>query len=252
MWRVCRDIVACVLICVVASSCTPSTEPDSESLSIASLRGVYKGHPTELTTNKVIGGAVVSSDRHGEHHHRLVLQDPTGGIVVCINHGELHKSYSIGDSLTIRLTGLWLGSYGGELRLGGTPSEGFEVSELPWEHWQTVAHPQGVAHPASVEPKPLRIGQISPSDLSTRVIIEGVRFVEAGQTWAQEGVSQNRHLVDIDSPTDTLILRTSGHSDFWWRTIPEGEWSVEAILSIFNDHYQIVISSPDALFLPTR
>jgi hypothetical protein len=103
-----------------------------------------------------------------------------------------------------------------------------------------------------VEPKPLRIGQIRAADLSTRVVIQGARFVEAGQTWAEEGASLNRHLVDTTTPTDTLTLHTSGHTDFWWRTIPEGEWNIEGILGIFAGRYQIVIASPDALVLPTR
>lgn len=252
MRNACRHILALTLLAMVVGGCTSTPEPDVEPLSIASLRGLYKGHPTQLTTNKVMGGAVVSSDRHGEHHHRLVVQDATGGIVICIDHSELYTDYSIGDSLVVRLTGLWLGSYGGDLRLGGAPTEGYEVSELDWGHWRAICHPQGVAHPASVEPKPLRIGQIRAADLATRVVIQGARFVEVGQTWAEEGASLNRHLVDTATPTDTLTLHTSGRTDFWWRTIPEGEWNVEGILGIFAGRYQIVIASPDALVLPTR
>lgn len=216
-------------------------------MSIASLKSRCREFPTELTVNRVIGGVVASSDRHGEHYHRLVLQDHTGGIVVCIDHDSLYTHYSIGDSLVVSLVGLTLGDYGGEPMLGGEPEGERQVSDIDWGHWQAISRSAGVK-PYFV-PHHLRIADIGPKYVATRVVVQGAQFVEAGQRWADEGVAQTRHLVDADNPTDTLDVRASGRSQMWWYTIPEGVWSVEGVVGLFGGRYQLVVDSPDGPFL---
>lgn len=216
-------------------------------MSIASLKSFYRGYPVELTTNSSIGGVVVSTDRHGEHYHRLVLQDHTGGIVVCIDCDSLYTHYSVGDQLVVGLVGLTLGGYGGQPMLGGEPVGERQVSNIDWSHWQAICHSVGVV--PNFVPQHLHIADLGPRDVATRVVVQRARFVEAGQQWADEGVAQTRHLVDEDRPTDTLDVRASGRSQMWWYTIPEGVWSVEGVVGLFGGRYQLVVDSPDGAFL---
>lgn len=221
-----------------------------EKVSVATLRSLYRHYPHKLAIDAIIGAVVVSSDRQGEHYHQLVLQDPTGGIVVSIDCDELFQHYAIGDSLVVRLFGLTLGGYGGEPRLGDEPSGGNEVSPIEWNKWQAIA--TKVAKGVELNPPRVRIADIGPEYVSRLVVVEGVRFVEAGQCWAEEGVPTSRHLVDVEVPTDTLTVRASGRSDFWWHRLPQGELSSSGIVGYFGGEYQFVIGSPESLNLSTE
>ena len=216
-----------------------------EATSISYLRGLYRGYPTLLHEECYIEGEVISSDRSEEFHHRIVVQDATGGIAFAVDYDALHTLLSVGDRVRVRCGGLTLGSYSHSLRLGRESAEGIEVSDMSLAEWKERFEIVGVSerlHTTHIE-----IGSLSAPNLSTWVRIEGVRVVEAGEMWADEGVSLTRHLVDIDTPSDTLRVRLSGYSDFWDQKIPLGECQVEGVLDYFSDDYQLVINSPDGV-----
>lgn len=222
-------------------------DASERTISIRQLKALYKGYPLRIDEQVAVGGVVVGTDRYGELHNQLVVQDHTGGVVFSIDNSRLYETYSVGDSLHINCCGLTLGAYGHSVRVGDAPQgDGYQTSPIDWTLWQDIATHCGCGR----EPKSLRlaaIGELAPHHISTLVRLDRVRFVEAGEPLAVKGESQNRHLVSAESPnpTDTLEVRASGYSDFYDLVLPAGSCSVVGIAGYFHNGYQLVITSPD-------
>lgn len=233
------------LLLLLPLACCQHHADRPEPVSIAYLRSLYGGHPRTLTEPICIEGCVVSTDRHGEFYHRMVIQDATAGIEIAIDQADLHLYYAVGDSLRVECCGLTIGGYGGAARLGGAPAGGYEVSDLAWDEWLLASHHLGSCHqPPKADT--VDIQEIGPQHIATLVGLVGTRFVEAGESWAEaEGVATTRHLVDVATGRDTLAVRTSGYTDFHHLPLPEGPLTVRGIVGYFGGSYQLTIASPD-------
>ena len=234
-------------LAMVMCGCSSGDKYAAErTLSIKALKSLYRGFPVRITEQVVVKGVVVGTDHYGELYHQLVLQDHTGGVVFSIDNSRLYETYSIGDSLRVNCSGLTLGGYGHSVRVGDAPQgDGYQTSPIDWTLWNSLVEHCGVGR----EPKAERvtIEAIGPEHISTRVRLDGVRFVEAGESLADKGTSVSRHLVSAteETPTDTLAVRASGRSDFYDTLLPAGSCSVVGIMGYFHDDYQLVITSPD-------
>lgn len=222
--------------------CEASVEQQGGNISINQLRALYDGYPRLLTQDYTIEGVVISNDRHGEFRHKVVIEDSSGGIIVEVASDQLYTLHRVGDRLRVECGGLTLGGYGGSLRLGaeGTTREVEPLSVARWK--------EQYSHIGIVDEIPCRcvtIGELSAQMLSTRLLLESVRFVEAGEEWAPMQRDTTRHLVDCATSRDTLAVRLSGLSRFANLAIPEGECTLFGVLDYFNDGYQLQIASPD-------
>lgn len=235
--RVLRFVAAAFALLAVGCGVVESGE--SETISIRTLRALYRGAPVAITQNLAIEGVVVSSDRDGEFYHKVVVEDSSGGIIILVDSDALYRLHRVGDRLHIECRGVTLGDFAGSLRLGAE-GERYEVEPLSVARWREIYQTTGVA-----EQDPRRestIGSISATDLSTRLVFSPVRFVEEGEQWAPNGRDTTRHIVDCLSPTDTLLLRLSGRSAFAKEVIPSGECSVVGVLDYRYDHYELLMA----------
>lgn len=231
-----------ILLCVALLGGCDSAPQPPERLSVRQLANLYNDYPIEITQRVYIEGVVVSSDRYGEFRNRVFIEDSTGGIAVLVDSDHLHEEHRMGERLRVEVLGLTLGGYAGSLRLG-TQGVHYEVEPLSMARWREIYRLVGVA-----EQLPLtrvRVGELSALNLSTRLLLESVRFVEEGEPWAPRGENTSRHLVDHNQPSDTLIVRMAGNSDFADSTIPSGECSVVGVLDYFYDSYQLLLFSPE-------
>lgn len=229
-------------LCLLLVGCNGAVVPSDGVISISQLRTLYDGYPRKVTQTLAVEGVVISSDRHGEFRHRVVIEDSSGGVVFMVGSESLYALHNIGDRLRVECGGLTIGSYGGSLRLGaeGITHEVEPLSPARWkEHYRTV----GVAE--SLPQHSLSLGELAPRYLSTRLLLGSVRFVEAGEEWAPMRRDTTRHLVDFATGGDTLAVRLSGSSLFADMTIPEGECTLFGVLDCFNDSYQLLLASPD-------
>ena len=239
--------LALVALAVVACGCSAGESGEEvQRLTIRALKSLYQGYPVRITEQVAVEGVVVGTDRYDELYHQLILQDHTGGVVFSIDNASLYETYSVGDSLRVGCCGLTLGGYGHSVRVGDAPQgDGYQTSPIDWTLWCSLVEHCGVGR----EPKPERveIGAIGPQHISTLVRLDGVRFVEAGESLADKGVAVSRHLVSATQtePTDTLVVRASGRSDFYDMLLPVGPCSVVGIAGYFYDDYQLIITSPD-------
>lgn len=214
-------------------------------MSIAYLKTLYSGAPTQITKELRISGGLISSDIEGNFYQTMVLYDGTGGIELRVAIDQIFRRFTLNSHVTVRCTGLWLGSYGGTLQLGAGPYQTFETQPLNEE--QIAEHITYDSRSyGEIAAQVRTIAGLTAADISTLVAFENVRFVES-DTWTEEGIDTNRHL--IDNQNNMLIVRTSSHATFGAWELPVGTGRIEGILSRFNSDYQLVVVDGKALIL---
>lgn len=235
-----------LVVGVLLAGCEVSGGEGEEVLSIRRLTARYEGYPMTITESVVVEGEVISTDRSDEFYNRVIIQDDTGGVVFMVDCDTLHLIHTIGDRLRVECRGLTLGGYGGGVRLG---VEGVEeqVEALPLADWMWRC--DNVGRSERLHITTAKIASLSAANLYTNVLLEGVRFVEAGEQWAERKESLSRHIVDPEQTTDTLVVRMSGYSEFWDARIPAGVCDVVGVVDYFGNNYQLLIASPDAVFV---
>lgn len=191
----------------------------------------------------VISGRVISSDASGNIYKSLVIQDATGAMAMSINANSMYQKYRMGQEVVVDLTDMFIGKYNGLQQLG-FPEEyqdTYEATFMPYEFFEMHAQLNGLPEPAKVD----TILVNSTADLSTSP--EGLRkwqsqlvrfnnchFEQGGQVAFTDGhkVTSNRNLILSDG--NSIIVRTSGYSNFWSDMLPAGNGDVVGILSYFG------------------
>ncbi len=206
-------------------------------------------------TNYIIHGTVISSDESGNYFKQVVIADETSAIQLDVDAYDLYESYQVGQDVVLDVTGLYVGAYGRLMQIGAAPSSGYpsRVAEATFsEHAQV----NGLAHPEKVVAQTVTIEELNTIKDNTTdwlnwqcqlVKIDNLTFANAGKetlaTSGSNGVSQTL----TDASGNTIILYTSGYSDFYDYACPTGTGSVTAILSCYNANWQLRLVSIDGL-----
>lgn len=228
-------------------------EPNVDvNTNIASVKAMYvSGNPVKIETGDgasipmFLEAYVISSDESGNIYKQLFIQDspenPTAGVSISTNANYLYTKFEPGRKIYFRVDGLYIGKYAGLPTIG--TQEGDEVGRL------------GIADFEARIFRSLEIAQLvpeiipmseknNPARLSTLVQFENVQFPTGlagvehfGNLNDTSGV--NRSIEDCDG--NTVIMRTSGFSDFKNLILPEGNGTVTAILSVFNSDIQLLL-----------
>ncbi len=201
----------------------------------------------------IIKGRVVSSDASGNIYKSLVIQDETAALAMSINANSMYTTYRIGQEILVDLTDMWIGKYNGLQQLGFpnyTEQYGWEATFMPFEFFKQHIQLNGMPEPDAV-----KVIQITGADLqsgtpenlqrlqSQYVRINDCEFEGGGELTFTEGskITTNRNLKLADGTT--LIVRTSGYSNFWGRTLPAGRGDVTGILSYYGTEWQLLLNS---------
>lgn len=240
MWYV-RCILAIVMLAGGCVGCGSTANGVSKEISIRQLLSSYGNEPRLITERVAVVGTVVSNDRYGEFRHKVIVEDATGGVTFLVACDSLYIYHKVGDRLRVECQGLTIGSYWGSKRIGCADDKE-EVGRLSRAEWREHYTLVGVAQEEPMSR--CTIGDIGAERLSTRLLFEGVEFVEAGEQWAPYGRDTIRHIIDRQLPHDTLAVRLSGRSSFAEGVIPEGECWVVGVLDYNYDHYELLLASP--------
>lgn len=203
------------------------------------------GQHEEITDDVILAALVVSDDEEGNFFKQLVIADASGGIEIRIEMTDLHNAYPVGRKVYIKAKGLWLGDYNGLIQLGagvGTDDSGDpELIRIP----ESVVDQFIISatYGNAVTPKIVSLDQLSLSDVSTLIRLEGVQFVapDAGETYADPVLELTLNREVEDCARRRLIVRTSGFASFAGETTPTGSGSLVGILSVFRDDFQLTI-----------
>lgn len=215
----------------------------------------------ESKTPYIIHGRVVSSDATGNIYKSIVIQDETAAIALSVNQGSTYTDYRLGQEVVLNVTGLYVGYYNGLQQIGwlGEYKGAKSLTFMSWsyflEHSELNGFPdddvkyvdQNATWPSenpycivtSFSQLPAT-GEALRQMQSQLVEFRNVYFKEGGKdTYAPYQESVNRTLVDANG--GTLIVRTSGYSNFYNEIIPEGTGNVRGILSYYGDAWQLLL-----------
>ncbi len=206
----------------------------------------YKaGAYTKVTDSVAISGIVIADDESGNYFKELVIQDETGGIEVQLNAIGLHDDYPIGRRIYVNCKDLWIGDFAGSLQLGGSYDEDNDRLNRIDEVLISQVIAKGPVE-NSIVPKEVEINELTTADVNTLVRLTNQQFAssEVGETFADfpnrtTTSAVNRTIEDCAG--NEIILRTSSYSDFAESTIPDGNGTITAVFSVFNETPQLFI-----------
>lgn len=197
----------------------------------------------------IISGRVISSDASGNIYKSLVIQDETAALAMSINANSLYTAYRAGQEIVLDLTDMYIGKYNGLQQLGFpnyTEQYGWEATFMPKMFFEQHCQLNGMPEPDAVKVLTLTGADLSSGTAenlqrlqSQLVRFNDCHFEEGGQVTFTEGskVTTNRNLILADGTA--LIVRTSGYSNFWGTTLPEGQGDVQGILSYYGTDWQL-------------
>lgn len=213
-------------------------------LSIKELKSLYSGATLALNDSIVIEGTVISSDEFGNIYKEMYIQDTSGGLLIQIDRKEIYKTYPIGKKLSIKCGGLYLGASNDVIKLGALYWNDdvwafgrIQGDKVINEHFFKT---EGIN---PIEPKVVKINELTEDDKQTLIKFENVQFQEINQTYASPNASVNRTIIDIDN--HTIICRNSSFATFALDTMPTGSGSIICIYSNFFTDKQVYINSTE-------
>lgn len=270
-----KSILVLLLVGLMFSSCVTDDEFDTPPLnfeepdldvtsSIADIKDLYENSnttaPLKIQDSLVLEGYVISSDQTGNFYKELVIQsspeNPEAGISIQTEVTDLYTFYEPGRKVYIQLAGLHVGldgadnnGNGGVITLGGAPFQD-GVGRLTEAEFRQHVFRSGEV--AEIVPTPISINQANSAKLNTLVKLEQVKFAdsELGEHYGnlEDTFSVNRTVESCDTG-ETIIMRNSGFANFKNEALPEGSGDITAVLSRFNDDFQIYIRDTEDVVL---
>lgn len=227
---------------------------------IISIKERYRGYEPKIIeagdgSNRAlyIEAYVVSSDETGNIYKSLVIQDkpenPTAGVAISTNATDLYTKYEPGRKIYFRVDGLYIGQYA-ELPTIGT-QDGDEIGRINIDDFEERILRS--TETDSLVPQLVTIAESADNDnnaalLNTLVKFDNVQFPEGLAGVSHYANPDNTYGVnrDVENCEGELIsLRTSGFADFKGILLPEGNGTLTAILSRFNNDVQLFIRDID-------
>ena len=211
---------------------------------IAQIKSLYQGQRVLIGDSSIITGQVIMDDKSGNFYKTIVIQDATAGIEVKFNDGYLYNKYPIGRTVYIDCKGLLLSDYNGVLSLnGGTITENGVVSTIGLSAAQAETQVFKGTFDGLIAPKVKKINELLSTDISTLVTLENVEFVsaDANKPYA-DAITQttvNRTIEDCNAAT--VLLRSSGFSNFASAYTPSGKGSITGVYSVYRTDQQFYI-----------
>ncbi|WP_339650558.1 DUF5689 domain-containing protein [uncultured Maribacter sp.] len=228
------------------------SDEDFSVVSVSELKRLYNGQTVQIQEDWVIKGYVVSSDKSGNFFNILHFQDAsrgaTEGLQIELELRDSHLFFDIGQSVFIKLKGLYIGQTNGLFKIGGvfTSFGNRSVGRLPnsvvFNHILLSCDPI-----EKISPRSVSILELNESMVNTLVRIDNVELKgdEIGQSFSVEKEETQRTLVDCDD--NELKLMNSGYSDFQAQIIPDKMGAATGVLTMDKNEFQLIIRTVDDL-----
>lgn len=210
----------------------------------------------------IVKGRVTSSDEAGNVYKKLMIEDATGGLIFSIDNSKLYETYRIGQEVIVDVTGLYYGNYGTGMQIGISAEATSAPNRIPKDTWEGTTTQKGIcelnglANPDKVAVPSMTVSEVNGllRDDATKlawqgrlVRITGVHFQAPGtllaRVLAAGETNPNNTSYLIDDSNNRIAMNTSSYSTFGTTTkAPKGTGDVVALLTLYNNNWQIVIN----------
>ena len=214
------------------------------NFSIKQLKAMHTlGGFETITEDYIIKAVVVADDKTGNFYKTLVIQDSTAGIDLRINATNLFNIYPVGRRVYVKVKGMTIGDYNGNLQLGA----GTYLDDNGDKALSSIEEPlldnyliKGEFN-IPVIPTVRTLSELGPNDENTLIQLNGMEVADAdlGKTYADFQINSNRTFKDCSNKTVTV--RTSGYSTFALKGLPQGNGSMVAIYTVFGTTKQLFV-----------
>lgn len=208
-----------------------------------------------FTDSVFVKGVVTANDESGNFYKTLIFQDASGAMNIALDQNELNAAYPEGNTVYVLLQGLTIARNAGTPQLGLNVVDG-RVQRVP----DALVSQHVIAGGKSTDPvEPLEMTISEFEANNDKYLNKLVRLVnveisdnEAGLTYAtpEDETGQradNRTVVDCDD--NKIILRNSDFSNFAGEIMPQGNGTLVAIASKFNNDLQLFIRDTDDVMM---
>lgn len=202
---------------------------------ISALLLKYPGEIDSIGDTIIISGIVTANDESGNLYKKFVIQDETAGIEVDVDQTSMYIDYRVGQRVFIKCQGMYIGRYNELPQLGYLYDK--KIGRLPKDLVPMHIFPDSLPG-EPVEPLIVKADALSKTMVNMLVRLEDVTLVDGGSTWADPDNYGERKL---EGGPDEFIVRTSNFANFATDKIPSGTGTLQGILSLFGDTYQLTI-----------
>lgn len=240
----------------------PGTYPDPDiipNLTISELKAIHTraGRFDLVEDDKIIAGIVVADDRSGNFYKSIVLQDTSGGIMVCMNGVGLFNDYPVGRKLYIHVKGLLLSDYRGLVQLGAGIDQSDPadlkmagIASALFSRYIIKGSLHNVIVPVVVTATQLTTVMQNRFQ-NTLVQLKDVELTPAdtGTSYANLAARQSKNVPLQTCSGGSVILRNSAYANFAGNSMPSGRGSIVGIYRVFGSSKQLMIRDTSDLQL---
>lgn len=207
---------------------------------IAALKGMCTSSLVQITQDVIVQGAIVANDESGNLYKQLFIVDETAGIEFKVDVTNLYQSYPVGTKIIINCKGMYLGTYGGVVQLGGLYQGA--IGRLSSTDFNNKVYIDGTE---AVTPVETTISTINDSMIGKLIVLQNVQFIDSdlGKTYSESNATTNRTLEDASG--NEIIVRTSNYANFASTSLPNNSGTIVAVLSKYYSDYQLYIRKVD-------
>ncbi|HMO33256.1 MAG TPA: DUF5689 domain-containing protein [Lacibacter sp.] len=207
------------------------------------------GQIKPIDQDLVIRGIVVADDKSGNFYKTLTIQDTSGAIAIRMDGNSLYTVYPIGREVFVKLQGLYIGDFARLVQIGGgidnsdpTRPEVAPIASALFDRYLV----RGSFNNA-VAPRVVTIAELNDDMQNMFVQINDVEFqtADTAQPWANVVTRQSVNRTLRTCTGQTLIVRSSGYSNFADKRTPTGKGFIRGIYTVFNTTKQFVIRDVD-------
>ena len=238
-------------------------EDSAKQVTIAELKTQYASTISassfqRITDDKQLVCTIIGNDIGGNIYKQIVVQDPTGALIVGINGTGLFPFLSVGQQILIDLKDLCIGGYGQQTQLGDEYNGSIgRLSTSKWEEHVRILPSHDMSRIDTID-----FFSEAQKDITRYcghlVKLENVRIgdadgvttlapeYKAGTTLTYNGSTNGyvHHTINGKSMND-LLLRTSTYADFAAMVIPTQPVTLYGIATRFKNTWQILIRAEE-------
>ena len=219
-------------------------------VTLKELKEMHTGGLMLIDTNIVFKATIIANGYSGNYYKRIVLQDSTAdgiqdGIEIDLNSYGLHNRFPIGQLVYVECKGLYLGTYGGLLKIG-LDYEG-NVGRLEEPLIDKYIFKDDAGKP--IKPKVVLLSELGSTPTNTLVKLENVQFKFGvlGKTFADAVNKETLEMPLADCDDNSVVVRSSGYANFAASNLPTGSGSLIVINGEYNGKTQLLIRNKDEI-----